>query len=59
MKYFKQFITLLFLFTLIIAQSNRDGIAPGPDRAEGDGPYDRLVIRGATLIDGAGGPPRH
>ena len=58
MKYFKQFIILLFLFTLIIAQSNRDGIAPGPDRAEGDGPYNRLVIRGATLIDGAGGPPR-
>ncbi|GIT74893.1 MAG: hypothetical protein Ct9H300mP29_8870 [Candidatus Neomarinimicrobiota bacterium] len=53
-------ITVLFtvLFTLVIAQSNRDGIAPGPDRAEGDGPYDRLVIRGATVIDGAGGPPR-
>src|SRR5207237_8398516 len=29
-----------------------------PDRHEGDGPYKRLVIRGATLIDGTGGPPR-
>ena len=29
-----------------------------PDRHEGDGPFQRLVIRGATLIDGTGGPPR-
>jgi len=31
-----------------------------PDRqpGEGDGPYRRLVIRGATLIDGSGAPPR-
>ena len=27
------------------------------DRSLGEGPYDRLVIRGATLIDGAGAPP--
>lgn len=25
---------------------------------DGDGPYDRLVIRGATIIDGTGAPPR-
>ena len=31
-----------------------------PDRqpGEGEGPYRRLVIRGATLIDGSGAPPR-
>jgi len=31
-----------------------------PDRqpGEGDGPYRRLVIRGAMLIDGSGAPPR-
>ena len=29
-----------------------------PDRHEGDGPFSRLIIRGATLIDGTGGPPR-
>ena len=28
-----------------------------PDRHEGEGPFARLVIRGATLIDGTGGPP--
>src|SRR5262245_4552327 len=37
--------------------------APGdptvaPARHEGDGPFPRLIIRGATLIDGTGGPPR-
>jgi hypothetical protein len=32
---------------------------PAPDRApgEGDGPHERLIIRGAILIDGTGGPP--
>ena len=28
-----------------------------PDRREGEGPYERLVLRGATLIDGTGAPP--
>ena len=27
------------------------------DRSIGEGPFDRLVIRGGTLIDGAGAPP--
>jgi hypothetical protein len=49
---------LLFVYSLLIAQTDRKGIAPGPDRAEGEGPFKRLVIRGATVIDGAGGPPR-
>ncbi|WP_425408899.1 amidohydrolase family protein [Hyphococcus sp.] len=30
---------------------------PVPDRAIGEGPYERLVIRGVTVIDGAGAPP--
>jgi hypothetical protein len=33
-------------------------VPDAPDRTRGDGPYDRLVIRGATLIDGTGAPPR-
>lgn len=28
-----------------------------PDRAEGDGPFDQLIIRGVTLINGNGAPP--
>ena len=32
--------------------------APARRTGEGDGPFTRLVIRGATLIDGTGAPPR-
>jgi imidazolonepropionase-like amidohydrolase len=33
---------------------------PAPDRrpGEGEGPFPRLVIRGATMIDGTGAPPQ-
>ena len=35
-------------------------MSPTPTRqaGEGDGPYDQLVIRGVTVIDGTGAPPR-
>lgn len=35
-------------------------VDPAPDRraGEGEGPYERLVIRGVTVIDGTGGPAR-
>jgi len=37
------------------------GIAPqvaaAPQRVEGEGPLGRLILRGATLIDGTGAPP--
>jgi len=33
------------------------GIPKAPPRAEGDGPYDRLILRGVTVIDGTGAPP--
>ncbi len=50
-------ITLLglavFSFTVVAISQ----IMPSPNRAEGDGPYDRLIIRGVTLIDGTGAPP--
>ncbi len=35
--------------------------APGdkaPDRDRGDGPYDRLILRGGILVNGEGAPPR-
>ena len=31
-------------------------IAPAPPRAEGEGPFARLILRGVTLIDGTGAP---
>jgi hypothetical protein len=37
-----------------------NNVKPAPDRRadEGQGPFDRLIIRGATLIDGSGAPAR-
>ena len=49
--------------SLVNAQPQRS-VTPAPDRrttgndAEGEGPFDRLVIRGATIIDGTGAPPQ-
>ena len=43
-----------------ITQLEGEGLppaAPAPDRRRGEGPFSRLVIRGATLIDGTGSPP--
>jgi imidazolonepropionase-like amidohydrolase len=56
-------VVLLFAFVSIIAfaqtQPPQRSIEPGPNRkaGEGEGPFDRMVIRGATLIDGTGAPP--
>ena len=35
-------------------------VTPAPDRepGEGEGPFERLILRGATMIDGTGAPPR-
>jgi hypothetical protein len=43
-----------------VAAQPAPGMQTVPDRraGEGDGPYRKLVIRGATLIDGSGAPPR-
>jgi adenine deaminase len=32
-------------------------VSKAPDRQEGDGPYEQLIIRGVTLINGNGAPP--
>jgi imidazolonepropionase-like amidohydrolase len=41
------------------AQDDEPRMIAAPDRkaGEGEGPYERLIIRGATLIDGTGAPP--
>ncbi|MEE8295683.1 MAG: amidohydrolase family protein, partial [Sphingomonadales bacterium] len=53
-------LLLLSLFSYALASSTivqaQDNVQAAPDRAEGEGPFDRLVIRGATLIDGTGAP---
>lgn len=41
------------------APAQRPSLESAPDRVpgEGEGPFERLIIRGATMIDGTGAPP--
>jgi hypothetical protein len=49
---------LLPVSALALAQSSEpESIEPAPPRSRGDGPYDRLILRSVTLIDGTGAPP--
>ncbi|HEU4517546.1 MAG TPA: amidohydrolase family protein [Steroidobacteraceae bacterium] len=41
-----------------VAQENDTDPRPAPPRVEGEGPFERLIIRNATVIDGTGAPPR-
>jgi imidazolonepropionase-like amidohydrolase len=53
-------VLLLLAVTFLAQQTPQERtVQPGPDRrsGEGEGPFDRLIIRGATLIDGTGAPP--
>ncbi len=47
-------VLLLLVATAAAAAQN----LPAPARHEGEGPFSRLILRGATLIDGTGAPPR-
>lgn len=50
----KHILTLLFLlgfYSLSTAQ-----MPDAPPRSDGEGPFDRLIIRGVNLIDGTGSP---
>jgi imidazolonepropionase-like amidohydrolase len=48
-------LTLLVAMVLQ-AQEKPKSIQEAPPRAEGEGPFKRLILRGATLIDGTGAP---
>ena len=52
-------LLLAFISTSAFAQDEEPQMIPAPDRqeGEGEGPFERLIIRGATLIDGTGAPP--
>ena len=48
---------LLFLFILFSLNSWAQPIPKAPDRVRGEGPFNQLIIRGVTLINGNGAPP--
>jgi len=52
----KRLLTLLFCF-LLLPLLTKAQITPAPDRSEGEGPFDRLIIRSGILISGTGAPP--
>jgi imidazolonepropionase-like amidohydrolase len=49
------------LMALSTAMPQAQQLKPTPERpaGEGEGPFDRLVLRGVTLIDGTGAPPQN
>ncbi len=48
---------LVLLLCLTFSATVLGAIDPAPDRDEGQGPFDQLILRGVTLIDGTGAPP--
>lgn len=52
----KRYLLGVLILMLLIQQSYAQ-VLKAPERADGDGPYDQLIIRGATLINGTGAPP--
>ncbi len=48
---------ILLLMAFPAAQAVAQEVDTAPPRNEGEGPYQRLVLRGGILIDGTGAPP--
>ncbi|MDE2827834.1 MAG: amidohydrolase [Bacteroidota bacterium] len=55
-----QIVVILLVAFVSVPSLTYAQVAPAPDRGpdEGEGPFERLIIRGATVIDGTGSPPR-
>ena len=52
-------VVLVCLWLAVPGQTQvkeKKSVPKAPPRAEGEGPFDRLILRGATLIDGTGAP---
>lgn len=49
---------LSLIIFLLFLQYSFGQVQKAPDRFRGDGPYNQLIIRGITLINGNGAPPR-
>ena len=50
-------IRLLFYVLILINLTTSAQVLKAPDRNEGEGPWNQLIIRGAILINGTGAPP--
>jgi len=52
------FVFLTILFSTNLYAVEKKELPRAPDRNEGKGPYNRLILRGGILIAGNGAPPR-
>ncbi len=50
-------VVAMLIGSLANAQRRPRPVSEAPSRAHGEGPFDRLILRGPTLIDGTGSPP--
>lgn len=57
MRLVRPFLALLLVLLVSTAAAGQNPSAPDRDD-EGQGPWPRLILRGVTLIDGTGAPPR-
>jgi imidazolonepropionase-like amidohydrolase len=59
MNFMKRIGWLLILVSIVTFAQAPRRVEPAPERraGEGEGPFPRLIIRGATRIDGTGAPP--
>ena len=50
----------IYLLLMLLAWANLTfgQVREAPNRYRGDGPHEQLIIRGITLINGNGAPPR-
>ena len=48
---------ILLLAPFIFSNLAHSQIDVAPDRVRGEGPFNQLIIRGVTLINGNGAPP--
>ena len=46
----------LFIFALVWSALGAAAVRPAPPRAEGEGPYPQLILRGVTVVNGTGAP---
>ncbi len=54
---FTKQITFLLIMLVPVLLSAQLNVPSAPPRAEGDGPYDKLILHGAYVIDGTGAIP--
>ncbi len=49
-------VLVISIASVLLSLPIAAAIKPAPERAEGDGPYPQLILRGVTLINGTGAP---